>query len=94
MCYTENTTKRYKNQIDYLEKEMLVVSRFIIAAISTRPISLLCTAPWSIRPMDTTAFERAALVISQRITVYLRTGEGRGEGGEETGGRIEGRGGE
>ena len=64
---------------------MLVVSRFIIAAISTRPISLLCTAPCSIRPMDTTAFERAALVISQRITVYLRTGERRGRREERKG---------
>jgi hypothetical protein len=59
---------------------LLVVKRFIIAAIPARPISPLCTAPCRIRPMDPTAFESAALVMSLRTTVYLKKRRGKDEG--------------
>jgi hypothetical protein len=68
------------HHIDYLEKEVLVVKRFVIAAMSARPISPLCTAPLRIRPMDPDALDSAPLVMSHRATVYLWRKEGRMRG--------------
>ena len=62
-----------------LAKEVLVVSRFIIATMSALSMRRLLTAPWRIRPMDTTAFDSAALVMSQRVTEYLRERKGERE---------------